>query len=218
LGAPVTHATTGTLTGSAGSLAGTADRTRAHGSSGALSGPGAQADGSASRLRAFSSSGALNGQAASLAGSAARSTAAVTHDTSGALVGPGAQIDGQAARGVAAAGGYDDEDKPSKPQRRRFIQKRGDKLIVTTDASQALAAVDEGTAEPAADQAPQAVAEPVAQEISLSEIRSVAAQYQQQARVLQMFRQRDWAEMVALYEALKRQQDEDDIEMLLLSL
>lgn len=116
------------------------------------------------------------------------------------------------------AGGYDD-DKPSKPKPRRFIQKRGDKLIVTTDASAALAAAQEA-AQPAAqaETAPQAQAEPVAQEISLAEIRAVAAQYQQQAKVLQMFRQRDWAEMVALYEALKRQQDEDDIEMLLLSL
>lgn len=63
----------------------------------------------------------------------------------------------------------------------------------------------------------QVVAALPVQEISLAEIRAVAAQYQQQARVLQMFRQRDWAEMVALYEAPMRQQDEDDIEMLLLT-
>lgn len=114
-------------------------------------------------------------------------------------------------------GGYDD-DKPKR--KRRFIQKVGDKLVITTNASAALASADEAALVEAApeERALEERAPPSTQEISLAEIRTVAAQYQQQARVLEMFRQRDWAEMVALYEALKRQQDEDDIEMLLLSL
>lgn len=114
-------------------------------------------------------------------------------------------------------GGYDDDDKPKR--KRRFIRRVGDKLVVTTDASAALSSVqdEQETQEP--QEAPTPQLEPVAavQEISLAEIRTVAAHYQQQAKVLQMFRQRDWAEMVALYEALMRQQDEDDIEMLLLT-
>lgn len=118
-----------------------------------------------------------------------------------------------------AAGGYDD-DKPKR--KRRFIRRVGDKLVITTDASAALSSVQDEqetqqTTQPEPVK-PAAPAAPPVQEISLAEIRTVAAQYQQQAKVLQMFRQRDWAEMVALYEALMRQQDEDDIEMLLLSL
>ena len=120
-----------------------------------------------------------------------------------------------------AAGGYDDDDKPKR--KRRYIRRVGDKLVVTTDASAALASADEvlpaeEPVQPVRSVQPVQLEQPPGQEISLAEIRTVAAQYQQQARVLEMFRQRDWAEMVALYEALKRQQDEDDIEMLLLSL
>ena len=119
-----------------------------------------------------------------------------------------------------AAGGYDDDDKPKR--KRRFIRRVGDKLVVTTDASAALSADEvlpaDEPVQPAQSVQPVQLEQPPEQEISLAEIRTVAAQYQQQARVLEMFRQRDWAEMVALYEALVRQQDEDDIEMLLLSL
>ena len=119
-----------------------------------------------------------------------------------------------------AGGGYDD-DKPTR--KRRYIRKVGDKLVITTDASAALASADEGRpaeepVQPVQSVQPVQLEQPPEQEISLAEIRAVAAQYQQQAKVLEMFRQRDWGEMVALYEALKRQQDEDDIEMLLLSL
>lgn len=118
---------------------------------------------------------------------------------------------------TTVGGGYDDDDKPAR--KRRFIRKVGDKLVITTDASAALSSVqDEQEAQQTKQPEPAAPVAPAVQEISLAEIRTVAAQYQQQAKVLQMFRQRDWAEMVALYEALMRQQDEDDIEMLLLSL
>jgi len=128
---------------------------------------------------------------------------------------------GSGTYGTPAAGGYDDDDKPKR--KRRYIRRVGDKLVVTTDASAALASADEvlpaeEPVQPVRPVQPVQLEQPPEQEISLAEIRTVAAQYQQQAKVLEMFRQRDWAEMVALYEALKRQQDEDDIEMLLLSL
>ena len=127
---------------------------------------------------------------------------------------------GSGTYGQPAGGGYDDDDRPAR--KRRFIRRVGDKLVITTDASAALSSVQDEqetqqTTQPEPVK-PAAPAAPPVQEISLAEIRTVAAQYQQQAKVLQMFRQRDWAEMVALYEALMRQQDEDDIEMLLLSL
>lgn len=118
---------------------------------------------------------------------------------------------------TTVGGGYDDDDKPAR--KRRFIRKVGGKLVITTDASAALSSVrDEQKTQETPQPEPVEPVAPAVQEISLAEIRTVAAQYQQQAKVLQMFRQRDWAEMVALYEALMRQQDEDDIEMLLLSL
>lgn len=129
--------------------------------------------------------------------------------------GSGYAVSNTATPTTTVGGGYDDDDKPAR--KRRFIRKVGDKLVITTDASAALSSVqDEQEAQETPTPQPEPV--PAVQEISLAEIRTVAAQYQQQAKVLQMFRQRDWAEMVALYEALMRQQDEDDIEMMLLSL
>lgn len=99
--------------------------------------------------------------------------------------------------------------------KRRYIYQEGDRLVVTRNASAALAAADRVQELPPAA---AAEVETAPQTIALTEIRQVAAQYAQQAQVLRLFRQRDWAEMVALYESLRRQQEEDDIELMLLSL
>lgn len=70
---PVTHATTGALTGPGSTVAGSAARTRQHATTGVLAGPGA-----------------------SIAGDAERTAAAVTHETTGELIGPGSAISGAA--------------------------------------------------------------------------------------------------------------------------
>lgn len=82
---PVTHATTGALTGQIGSVAGSATHVAIHGTSGAFTGQLGSVAGSAARKRAMASSGALTGQIGSISGAAARAAAAVTHAASGIL-------------------------------------------------------------------------------------------------------------------------------------
>lgn len=119
---PVTHSTSGTLTGQLGSVAGTAQhniphptsgvlggqeavivgaadheaQAVPHTSTGALTGPGSTLDGSATRFRAFSTSGVLAGQTATIAGDADHEAQTVPHTTTGALTGPGSTIAGSA--------------------------------------------------------------------------------------------------------------------------
>ena len=99
--APVTHATSGTLTGQGSTVAGSAARAAGavtHATTGVLAGQGSTVAGSASRFRAHASSGVLSGPGSTVTGSAARSGATVTHDTSGALSGQGSTLAGTAAR------------------------------------------------------------------------------------------------------------------------
>jgi hypothetical protein len=95
---PVTHTTTGALTGQIGSVAGSAAHVAIHGTTGALTGQIGSVAGSATRFRAFATSGVLEGQGAAVAGSAARAGGAVTHDTSGAITGQIGSVSGTAAR------------------------------------------------------------------------------------------------------------------------
>jgi hypothetical protein len=93
--APVAHATSGTLTGQIGSVAGTAAHVAKHATSGALSGQIGSVAGSASSASPRPSSGALTGPGSTVAGTAARTRA---HASSGALTGPGSSVAGSAAR------------------------------------------------------------------------------------------------------------------------
>lgn len=69
-----------------------------HATSGALTGQGSTIVGSSTRFRAHSSSGVLAGQGSTIVGSANRQAAAVTHATSGVLAGQGAIVVGAARR------------------------------------------------------------------------------------------------------------------------
>lgn len=93
---PVTHATTGALTGPGSAVAGSSARFRAFATSGALTGPGSTVAGSAARTRAHDAAGVLAGPGAIIVGSAARVAGAVTHATTGVLTGPGAEVVGVA--------------------------------------------------------------------------------------------------------------------------
>jgi hypothetical protein len=96
--APVTHATTGALTGQGSAVAGTAARSRAHASSGALAGQGSTIVGSAARSGgavSHDTSGALTGQIGAVAGTAARTRA---HASSGVLAGQGSAVSGASTR------------------------------------------------------------------------------------------------------------------------
>ena len=117
-GGPVTHTTSGALTGPGSSLAGTADHKTLHATSGALvgqgstlsgaavhphtttgvlTGPGSIIVGTAARLNSHATSGALVGPGSALAGVAERSSPGI-HATTGALVGSGSSLAGTATR------------------------------------------------------------------------------------------------------------------------
>lgn len=94
----VPHAASGTLTGQIGGVAGSASRSAGvvtHDTSGALTGQGSTLSGSATRFRAFATSGTLTGQGSSVTGSANRFRAFAT---SGVLAGQGAAVSGTATR------------------------------------------------------------------------------------------------------------------------
>lgn len=99
--APVTHGTSGDLTGQIGSISGAADHQAAsvpHSTTGALVGQGSDVVGSATRFRAHATDGALPGQVATITGAADRESASIPHVTTGTLTGQGSIIDGTAAR------------------------------------------------------------------------------------------------------------------------
>jgi len=96
---PVTHSTTGTLTGPSSTLSGTANRSRAFTASGTLTGPGSTVTGSSARFRVFDTTGTLTGPGATLTGSATLNRA---HGASGVLTGSGAIIVGSAVTLVAS--------------------------------------------------------------------------------------------------------------------
>lgn len=124
---PVTHATTGALTGPGSAIVGSASSKTVRASSGVLTGQGSvivgsasskttrpstgvltgqgsTVVGSASRKRAMATSGVLTGQGAVVAGSADRQGPVfVTHDTEGVLVGEGSVVVGSADSGTIRA-------------------------------------------------------------------------------------------------------------------
>lgn len=125
------------------------------------------------------------------------------------------------------AASYDDE----KPKRKkRYVQLVGDKVAVFTDASKALAAAQEGDEpdqpaeiekpEPEVIEEAEAELEPALGEYSvpIEDIRRQAAAFAQEAAVLEMFNRRKYANAVAMYELLRREQDEEEVEFLMMAL
>lgn len=93
--APVTHTTTGALTGQIGSVSGSAAHIAIHTSTGALTGPGSAVAGAAARTRAHPASGDLIGPGAAVAGTSVHNA---LHPTSGALTGQLGSLSASAAR------------------------------------------------------------------------------------------------------------------------
>ena len=95
------HPTTGTLTSSGSTIAGSANHSPAavpHTTTGALTGPGSVVVGVSSRFRAHSTTGTLTGAGSVIVGSANRSPVAVPHTTTGALTGQGSAVSGTSSR------------------------------------------------------------------------------------------------------------------------
>jgi hypothetical protein len=211
-----THTTTGALVADAAVVAGAA--LHPHTTTGALSAQAATVSGAA--VHPHTTSGALVADAAVVAGSATLSPTPVTHTTTGALVAGEATVSGQAA--APSRGGNPYYDEPKK--KRRFIQKIGNKLVVFNSANEAIRALESDKSAPAEEQAEtvapakKADKAPIVPELSISipEIKAVAENHGRAEEVSTLIRQRDYSEVIAIYEAIIRQQDEEDIELILL--
>ena len=94
---------------------------------------------------------------------------------------------------VAAVGGeYGDEKK-----KKRYVAKVGNQLMVFHDHASALNA--------------SILSEPK-QKVRIAEIKATAKVFKQEAKVREMFKQRDYEQMLRIYEDMR---DEEDIELLL---
>lgn len=93
------HATSGVLAGQTATITGAADREAAaipHTTTGALTGAGSTVTGTANRFRAHATSGVLPGSTATIAGDADHEALIVPHVASGVLTGSGSSLSGSA--------------------------------------------------------------------------------------------------------------------------
>lgn len=152
-GGPVTHATTGALTGQGSTVAGVAARTRVHATSGALVGQGSTLAGTAVRTRQHATSGVLTGPASAVVGTAAHIAKHATsgvlagsgsalagasnvvriHATAGDLVGPGAVVTGSAHGPAAITGPFGDAG-PTYPRPRMPVLHSCEGVLVARGA------------------------------------------------------------------------------------
>jgi hypothetical protein len=117
--------------------------------------------------------------------------------------------------GTSVAGGSYDE-----PKKRRFVQKVGNKFLVFDSATKAAKALDAEIEAKAVDavvedgEAPVAPPEPD-EVVPIAAVRAQAVMFDQQRKLNDLFTSKDYDAIVALYEQLVQQQDEEDIELLL---
>lgn len=115
----------------------------------------------------------------------------------------------------AVAGGYYD-----KPKKRRFVQMVGDKFVVFNSANEAIRSLEKEQPKKAKqkpDAKPEQKPEPE-QVIPVNDIRATAKVYQAEVTLNSLFKQKDYSEILALYESLRQQQDDEEVEMLALML
>jgi len=118
----------------------------------------------------------------------------------------------------ASAGGYG-------PAKKRYVVKVGNKLVVTTSAQAATRLVEAQSQKAKPETvSPDETIEPVnetaeiVEEVPIPEIRAIANIYQAQTELNPLFTQRNYEGVLALYNLLKQQQDEEDIELLLMAI
>lgn len=119
---------------------------------------------------------------------------------SSALVEGGDLWLGQIDTGLAAGGG-----SYGKPKR-RYVQKIGDRLVIFTDPAMAMNAAD------------AAAPKVVEKEVTVKEIKAVAKVASQEKKVTALLKAKDYEKAMKVYEDALAQQDEDEVEMLLMSL
>lgn len=113
---------------------------------------------------------------------------------------------------TAVGGGYDDDDKPKR--KRRFVVERNGKLVVYASQAAALQALED---------APEAAQEP-AQEADQPEVVDLPAlqAYAELAGRLEdytaAYNSRHFEQLMALFDQMRTQLDEEDVEMLLLAI
>lgn len=159
----------------------------------------------------------LVGQAVTV--SAGTLTYAAIGDVTVALTGSEVTV---SAGTLTASGGGGGADYGSDKKKRRFVTKVGGKLVVFNDATKALNALErDDPAEEVAEQpkpAPKPQKTKPDQTVSIADIKATAAQYAEQARANALLRQQEYEQALALYERLKQQQDDEEVEMLLMAL
>lgn len=104
------------------------------------------------------------------------------------------------------AGGYDDD----KPKRKRYVVERNGKLVVYASQAAALRALQAEEAQQAPQEAAEEVALPVVQ--AYAEVAGRLDDYNA------AYNSRHFEQLLALFDQMREQLDEEDVEMLLLSL
>ncbi len=102
------------------------------------------------------------------------------------------------------AGGYDDEDKPKR--KRRFVVERNGKLVVYASQGAAMRALDE-----------QGSSEPPTEEVALPVVQAYAEVAGRIDDYNAAFNSRHFEQLMALFDQVRAQLDEEDVEMLLLA-
>lgn len=113
------------------------------------------------------------------------------------------------ADAAAVAGGYGSAKK-------RYIQRVGDRLVVFSNATAALeAAKAQDEAEEPEEVDAEAPAVEEAQEAEIPVMQEAAQAWQEAPRMERLINAHHYADALALYQAIKMQQDEEDVELLL---
>ncbi len=102
------------------------------------------------------------------------------------------------------AGGYDDEDKPKR--KRRYVVERNGKLVVYASQAAALRALEE-----------QGSSEPPTEEVALPVVQAYAEVAGRIEDYNAAFNSRHFEQLMALFDQVRAQLDEEDVEMLLLA-
>jgi len=105
--------------------------------------------------------------------------------------------------------------------RKRYIQRVGNRLVTFSSAAAAIEALEAETARKATTQPVEIEApadEPLPEAVPVAQIKRAAKAWGEEKKVLALFRQRDFGEILALYRVMQQWQDEEDTEVLLMAI
>jgi len=129
------------------------------------------------------------------------------------LVGRLVALQGFAAAGVGGG-------SSTSGARKRYIQRVGNRLVTFSSAAAAIEALEAETARKATTQpveVEELADEPLPEAVPVAQIKRAAKAWGEEKKVLALFRQRDFGEILALYRVMQQWQDEEDLEVLLMA-